>query len=165
MALHCNLAAWKFGLAILIIALVFAPRVGLARKTDVADGLKNNAIDRCWRWNPDWRRNRQQLAACSRGFAGKMNNNMGRDLTYYEVTDASDNAVNPKPGTLRYGATLIKGKVWITFQKDMNIILEKPLLVSSFTAIDGRGANIHIAGNACLLIFKVMFNLCISKSF
>ena len=145
----------QFGLVILIAALLFAP--GLAGKTKIVNGLKSNAIDRCWRWNPNWRRNRQQLGACSVGFVGKMNNNMGRDLRYYEVTDASDNALNPKPGTLRYGATMIKGKVWITFQKDMNITLQKPLLVSSFTAIDGRGASIHIAGNACLLIFKVIF--------
>ncbi|KAF3437567.1 hypothetical protein FNV43_RR20323 [Rhamnella rubrinervis] len=144
--------ALQFGLVILIAALLFAP--GLAGKTKVVNGLKGNAIDRCWRWNPNWRRNRQQLAACSLGFSGKMNNNTGRDVRYYEVTDASDNAVNPKPGTLRYGATTIKGKVWITFQKDMNIMLQKPLLISSFTAIDGRGSSVHIAGNACLLIFK-----------
>ncbi|XP_015883363.2 probable pectate lyase 16 [Ziziphus jujuba] len=83
-----------------------------------------------------------------------MTSNMGKGLTYYKVTDPSDNAVDPKPGTLRYGAALIKGKVWITFQRDMNIKLEKPLLISSFTAIDGRGVNVHIANNACLLIFK-----------
>ncbi|PNY14865.1 major pollen allergen-like protein, partial [Trifolium pratense] len=59
-----------------------------------------------------------------------------------------------KPGTLRYGASVIQGKVWITFQKDMNIRLVKPLLISSFTTIDGRGVNVHIANNACLMIFK-----------
>ncbi|KAF3438124.1 hypothetical protein FNV43_RR20880 [Rhamnella rubrinervis] len=113
--------ALQFGLVILISALLFAP--GLAGKTKVVNGLKGNAIDRCWRWNPNWRRNRQQLAACSVGFAGKMNNNMGRDGQRCR---------------------------WM----DMNIVLQKPLLISSFTAIDGRGGSIHIAGNACLLIFK-----------
>ncbi|KAK2397876.1 putative pectate lyase [Trifolium repens] len=29
-----------------------------------------------------------------------------------------------------------------------------PLLISSFTTIDGRAVNIHIANNACLMIFK-----------
>ncbi|PQQ09721.1 putative pectate lyase 2 [Prunus yedoensis var. nudiflora] len=36
----------------------------------------------------------------------------------------------------------------------MRIRLEKPLLISSFTAIDGRGPSVHIAGNACLVVFK-----------
>ncbi|RYQ88455.1 hypothetical protein Ahy_B09g095633 isoform H [Arachis hypogaea] len=36
----------------------------------------------------------------------------------------------------------------------MKITLAKPLLISSFTAIDGRGANVHIAHNACFMIFK-----------
>ncbi|ONI09575.1 hypothetical protein PRUPE_5G245600, partial [Prunus persica] len=52
------------------------------------------------------------------------------------------------------GATIIRGKKWITFQRDMRIRLEKPLLISSFTAIDGRGPSVHIAGNACLVVFK-----------
>ncbi|KAK9278874.1 hypothetical protein L1049_028453 [Liquidambar formosana] len=114
-----------------------------------------NVIDRCWRWNPNWRGNRQQLANCSVGFAGKMTNNMGRGVTNYKVTDPSDNPLNPKQGTLRYGVSKIRGKVWITFQRDMRIKLEKPLLLSSFTAIDGRGASVHIAGGGCLLIHEV----------
>lgn len=47
---------------------------------------------------------------CSVGFAGKMSNNIGKDVLNYEVTDPSDNALNPQPGTLRYGATMIRGK-------------------------------------------------------
>ncbi|XP_030947294.1 probable pectate lyase 9 [Quercus lobata] len=127
--------------------------VSLAKKTKIT-GLKMNVIDHCWRWNPNWRRNRQQLATCSVGYAGKMTNNIGRGLTQYVVTEPSDNPINPKPGTLRYGTTMIKGKKWITFQRSMRIRLEKPLLISSFTTIDGRGVNIHIAGNACLMIYK-----------
>ncbi|WCJ40943.1 Pectin lyase-like superfamily protein [Euphorbia peplus] len=113
-----------------------------------------NAIDRCWRKNPDWRRSRQQLATCSVGFTGKMTNNIGKNVLNYKVTNPTDDPINPKPGTLRYGATMIKGKVWITFQRNMNIKLQKPLLISSFTALDGRGAIVHITGNACLLIYK-----------
>jgi len=116
-----------------------------------------NAIDRCWRPNSEWMRHRSQLATCSVGYAGKMINNIGSDLIYYKVTDSSDDPINPKPNTLRYGTSIIQGKVWITFQKNMIITLEKPLLISSFTTIDGRGVNVHIANNACLMIFKVIF--------
>ncbi|XP_058100011.1 pectate lyase 1-like [Magnolia sinica] len=114
-----------------------------------------NIIDQCWRTNQNWARNRQQLATCSIGFAGKMTNNVGRGLTVYTVTDASDDPMKPRQGTLRYGATMLKGKVWIKFQKDMQIKLEKPLLISSFTAIDGRGANVHIAHGTCFLLHEV----------
>ncbi|KAI4351395.1 hypothetical protein L6164_005764 [Bauhinia variegata] len=113
-----------------------------------------NVIDNCWRWNPEWRRHRPQLATCSVGYAGKMTNNVGKGLIHYKVTDHSDDPINPKPGTLRYGASVIQGKVWITFQRDMHINLHRPLLISSFTAIDGRGVNIHIAHTACFMIFK-----------
>lgn len=113
-----------------------------------------NVIDKCWRTNPDWRRNRHQLATCTVGFAGKMTNNIGRDVMNYKVTDSSDDPLNPRPGTLRYAMTDIKGKVWITFKRNMNITLAKPLLVSSFTTIDGRGVNVHIQNGGCLLLKK-----------
>ncbi|KAM3688152.1 hypothetical protein ACJW31_10G128700 [Castanea mollissima] len=155
---------WHFALA-LVIVILSASNVGLAKKTKTT-GLKMNVIaDHCWRWNPDCRRNRQQLATCSVGYVGKMTNNIGRDLTQYVVTEPSDNPINPKPGTLRYGTTMIKRKKWITFQRSMRIRLEKPLLISSFTTIDGRGVNVHIAGNACLMIYKqsniIIHGLCI----
>ena len=155
---------WHFALA-LVIVMLSTPNVSLAKKTKII-GLKMNAIDHCWRWNPNWRSNRQQLATCSVGYAGKMTNNIGRGLTQYVVTDPSDNPINPKPGTLRYGTTMIKGKKWITFQRSMHIRLEKPLLISSFTTIDGWGANVPIAGNACLMIYKVFnshFNFVLFK--
>ena len=80
-------------------------------------------------------------------------------MVKYKVTDDSDHPLEPKPGTLRFGATAIKGKVWITFKKDMRIKLEKPLLISSFTTIDGRGASVHIAGGGCLLLHQVLLLL------
>ena len=155
---------WHFAL-VLVIVLLYTPNVSLAKKTKITS-LKMNAIDNCWRLNPDWWRNKHQLATCSMGYAGKMTNNIGRGLTQYVVIDPSDNPINPKPGTLRYGTTMIKGKKWITFQRSMHIRLEKPLLISSFTTIDGRGANVHIAGNACLIIYKVFnshFNFVLFK--
>ena len=108
---------------------------------------------------------KEQTPTCHM-LSGLMTNNVGRGLTQYVVIDPSDNPINPKPGTLRYGTTMIKGKKWITFQKTMRIKLEKPLLISSFTTIDGRGANVHIAGNACLIIYKVFnshFNFVLFK--
>ncbi|PIA46537.1 hypothetical protein AQUCO_01500229v1 [Aquilegia coerulea] len=101
-----------------------------------------NTIDRCWQRNRNWSKNRQQLATCSVGFAGKMTNNIGKGLIHYTVTDPSDDPMNPRFGTLRYGATKLGGKVWITFQRDMHIKLERKLFVSSFTTIDGRGAKV-----------------------
>jgi pectate lyase len=89
------------------------------------------------------------------GFAGKMTNNVGKNVLWYKVTDPSDDPVNPRQGTLRYGATMITGKVWITFEKNMDIKLEKPLLISSHTAIDGRGVDISIEGIGCLVVYKV----------
>ena len=139
---------WHFAL-VLVIVLLSIPNVSLAKKTKII-GLKMNAIDNCWRLNPDWRRNRHQLATCSVGYVGKMTNNIGRGLTQYVVIDPSDNPINPK----------------LVFQRSMHIRLEKPLLISSFTTIDGRGANVHIAGNACLIIYKVFnshFNFVLFK--
>ncbi|XP_077247190.1 putative pectate lyase 4 [Tasmannia lanceolata] len=135
------------------LLLVLLCNTGLATRTRRSSGM--NVIDRCWRRSPNWARNRQQLATCSVGFAGKMTNNMGRGVRHYTVTDPSDDPIKPRQGTLRYGATLIRGKVWITFRRDMQIKLKKPLLVSSFTAIDGRGANVHIARGACLMLYRV----------
>jgi pectate lyase len=153
MALQGTNNTIALALVVLSMLLFISPNATLAKRTKM-DGLNMNVIDRCWRWNPNWRSNRQQLATCSVGFAGKMTNNIGTGLTQYVVTDPSDNPLDPKPGTLRYGAAMIGGKKWITFQRSMNIRLEKPLLISSFTAIDGRGAEVHIAGNACLMIYK-----------
>lgn len=153
MAAHStNHILWCFVLVIIVVAL-YTPNISAAKQSKI-NGL--NVIDQCWRLNPKWRRHRPQLATCSVGYTGKMTNNIGKDLIHYKVIDPNDDPINPKPGTLRYGASVIQGKVWITFQRDMHIKLERPLLISSFTAIDGRGVNVHIANNACLMIFKVI---------
>ncbi|KAK7386507.1 hypothetical protein VNO78_26785 [Psophocarpus tetragonolobus] len=148
-----NSILWCFILVIISIT-IFTPKLCFATKQVKIESLVMNQIDQCWRFNPEWRKHRSKLATCSVGYAGKMTNNIGKDLILYKVTDPNDNPINPKFGTLRYGASRIQGKVWITFQGDMHIRLEKPLLISSFTTIDGRGVNIHIANNACLMIFK-----------
>ncbi|KAG6607417.1 putative pectate lyase 2, partial [Cucurbita argyrosperma subsp. sororia] len=138
---------------LIILSLISLSLLAAVSHTE-ARAMNMNAIDRCWRPNPYWRKNRQKLALCSIGFVGKMTNNIGRNLVHYQVTDPSDDPLTPRPGTLRYGATMIKPKVWITFQKDMHIVLNKPLLISSYTAIDGRGATVHITGNACLMVSR-----------
>ncbi|GKV21527.1 hypothetical protein SLEP1_g31501 [Rubroshorea leprosula] len=83
-----------------------------------------------------------------------MINNIGKGVVHYKVTNPSDDPLNPKPGSLRYGATMVKGKVWITFKRDMQITLHKPLLISSFTAIDNRGVDVHFSILASFLVHK-----------
>lgn len=133
------------------IIILLASTPALAKKSNKV----MNVIDNCWRSNPKWDSQRQKLATCSVGYTGKMTNNAGPDVTNYVVTDPSDDPMNPKPGTLRYAMTNIGGKKWVTFQRDMNIKLQRPLLVSSFTTIDGRGASVHIAGGGCLMLQRV----------
>ncbi|XVF69486.1 hypothetical protein PTKIN_Ptkin11bG0086200 [Pterospermum kingtungense] len=113
-----------------------------------------NVINKCWRENPNWRNHQQQLAMCSVGFVGKMTNNIGKSVIRYKVTDPSDDPLNPKLGTLRHGATMIKGIVWITFKRNIHITLRRPLLIRSFTAIDGRGVDVHITSTGCLLVYQ-----------
>uniref|UniRef100_A0A0D9X6A7 Pectate lyase n=1 Tax=Leersia perrieri TaxID=77586 RepID=A0A0D9X6A7_9ORYZ len=116
-----------------------------------------NVIDRCWRGQRNWAADRQRLAVCSVGFAGKMRQNRGPGVVSYTVTDPSDDPVRPRPGTLRYGATLLpsasnRSSTWITFARDMHIRLAQPLYVRSFTAIDGRGADVHVAGGGAGIV-------------
>jgi len=105
-----------------------------------------NPIDSCWRCKADWAANRFQLAKCSKGFGRKTTGGLGGPI--YVVTDDSDNdMVNPKPGTLRYGAVQ-KGPLWIIFARSMVIRLNQELMVSSDKTIDGRGANVQIRDGA-----------------
>ncbi|KAI9113469.1 hypothetical protein K1719_015396 [Acacia pycnantha] len=152
-SLGIHATVWQFVLAIIMIVAILGAKLSDAKQEKMS-GLRMNVIDQCWRLNPEWRRHRTQLATCSVGYAGKMTNNIGKDVVHYKVTDPSDDPINPKPGTLRYGASVIQGKVWITFQRDMRIRLARPLLISSFTTIDARGVDVHIAHNACLMIYK-----------
>jgi pectate lyase len=109
-----------------------------------------NPIDDCWRCDPNWEKNRQRLANCAIGF-GK-NAIGGRDGKIYVVTDSGhDDPVNPKPGTLRH-AVIQDEPLWITFARDMVIRLKEELIMNSFKTIDGRGANVHIAGGPCITI-------------
>ncbi|XP_020976758.1 probable pectate lyase 8 isoform X2 [Arachis ipaensis] len=109
-----------------------------------------NPIDDCWRCDRSWYLRRKRLATCAIGFG--RNAIGGRDGHYYVVTDPSDDdAVNPKPGTLRY-AVIQDRPLWIVFKRDMIITLKQELIMNSFKTIDGRGFNVHIAHGACITV-------------
>ncbi|XP_008456459.2 pectate lyase-like [Cucumis melo] len=112
--------------------------------------LATNPIDRCWRCDRNWAKNRKKLAECPLGFGHQTIG--GKRGPIYVVTDASDDdLVNPKPGTLRYGV-IQKGPLWIIFGRSMIIRLSQELMISSDKTIDARGANVHIAFGAGLTI-------------
>ncbi|PSS04689.1 Pectate lyase [Actinidia chinensis var. chinensis] len=111
-----------------------------------------NVIDSCWRKNPNWASNRQALAECAVGF-GK-NAMGGKAGLIYVVTDPSDDPINPKPGTLRYGAIQTK-PLWIIFGRDMVITLKNELMLNSYKTIDGRGAKVEIAYGPCITVQRV----------
>lgn len=112
-----------------------------------------NPVDDCWRCNPNWTKDRQQLADCALGF-GK-NAIGGKNGRVYVVTDdGDDDVVNPKEGTLRYGVIQVE-PLWIVFSRNMNIKLKQELIMNSYKSLDGRGYNVHIAGGACLTLQHV----------
>ncbi|KAJ6926857.1 pectate lyase-like [Populus alba x Populus x berolinensis] len=109
-----------------------------------------NPIDRCWRCQRNWAKNRKQLAKCALGFGRRTTGGMAGRI--YVVTDSSDNNVmKPKPGTLRH-AVIQKEPLWIIFSKNMNIKLSKELIMSSHKTIDGRGHHVHISYGAGITI-------------
>ncbi|MED6110225.1 hypothetical protein PIB30_041029 [Stylosanthes scabra] len=102
----------------------------------------SNPIDRCWRCDPNWEKNRKKLATCVMGFG--RNTIGGMNGEFYIVTDPSDDdLLDPKPGTLRYAVTRDR-PLWIIFSRNMIITLQQELLVNSDKTIDGRGADIHV---------------------
>ncbi|KAJ8759109.1 hypothetical protein K2173_004115 [Erythroxylum novogranatense] len=109
-----------------------------------------NPIDDCWRCDPNWAENRQQLANCAIGFGqGSLG---GKGGPIYVVTDSSDHdPANPTPGTLRYGV-IQEEPLWIIFSTDMLIKLRHELIINSFKTIDGRGTKVQITGNGCLTL-------------
>lgn len=112
--------------------------------------LATNPIDRCWRCNRNWARNRKRLASCVLGFGKKTRG--GKKGRFYVVTDSSDDdMVNPKPGTLRHAVTR-KGPLWIIFARSMVIRLNQELIMTSHKTIDARGAHVRIAYGAGITI-------------
>ncbi|KAJ6407501.1 hypothetical protein OIU84_010900 [Salix udensis] len=112
--------------------------------------LTGNPIDDCWKCDPDWPNNRQRLADCAIGFGQYAMG--GKNGEYYVVTDSSDDdAVNPRPGTLRY-AVIQPQPLWIVFPSNMLIKLSQELIFNSYKTLDGRGANVHITGGGCITL-------------
>ncbi|KAK9267919.1 hypothetical protein L1049_010356 [Liquidambar formosana] len=108
-----------------------------------------NTIDSCWRGKSNWASNRRALADCAVGFGKDAMG--GKYGGIYVVTNPSDDPINPKPGTLRYGVIQTK-PLWIVFGKDMVITLKNELIVNSFKTIDGRGAKVEIAYGPCITV-------------
>ncbi|CAM6069065.1 unnamed protein product [Sphagnum tenellum] len=128
----------------------FHNQIGNYTRRVLAGCGTGNPIDDCWRCDPNWESNRQSLADCAIGFG--QNAIGGRNGEIYVVTDDSDDAVtNPKYGTLRWGVIQTQ-PLWIIFARDMMITLKEELIMNSFKTLDGRGANVHIAGGACLTL-------------
>lgn len=120
------------------------------RQLKVDGCIATNPIDRCWRCDPNWSKNRKRLAKCARGFGHQTTG--GMNGKYYVVTDSSDdNVQDPKPGTLRH-AVIQEEPLWIVFNHSMVIKLKQELLINSDKSIDGRGVEVHIAYGAGLSI-------------
>ncbi|WZZ18974.1 hypothetical protein YC2023_112063 [Brassica napus] len=116
----------------------------IGRKTQEGSGkcIAYNPIDKCWRCDPNWEKNRKKLAECVLGFGRKTTG--GKDGPIYVVNDSSDDdLVNPKPGTLRHAVTR-DGPLWIIFANSMVIKLQQELMITSNKTIDGRGAKVYI---------------------
>ncbi|CAI8587818.1 unnamed protein product [Vicia faba] len=108
--------------------------------------MATNPIDRCWRCDPNWAKNRKELADCVQGFGRKTTG--GKAGRIYVVTEPSDNdMVNPRPGTLRHAVTR-NGPLWIIFARSMVIKLNQELIMTSDKTIDGRGVTVIIARGA-----------------
>ncbi|RDX62663.1 putative pectate lyase 5, partial [Mucuna pruriens] len=121
----------------------------LRRKLGYLSCGTGNPIDDCWRCDPKWERNRKRLASCGIGFGKHAIG--GKYGKVYVVSDPSDEPVKPKPGTLRH-AVIQHDPLWIIFKHDMVIKLRMDLLVNSYKTIDGRGANVHLAGGPCIKV-------------
>ncbi|KAG5395008.1 hypothetical protein IGI04_024971 [Brassica rapa subsp. trilocularis] len=127
-------------------------QVRRGRKTRRRGGRHHslNAIDKCWRGDKNWHKNRKKLADCVLGFGRKTTG--GKKGQFYVVTDASDHdLINPKPGTLRHAVTRDR-PLWIIFGRSMIIKLQQELIITHDKTIDGRGANVHIMGGAGLTL-------------
>ncbi|XP_014520213.1 pectate lyase [Vigna radiata var. radiata] len=121
-------------------------RRNLAGKLANKRCMATNPIDRCWRCDKEWAKNRKKLADCVQGFG--RNTVGGQKGSFYEVTsNLDDDMVNPAPGTLRHAVTRT-APLWIYFSRSMTIRLSEELIVASDKTIDGRGADIYIMNGA-----------------
>ncbi|WOL08011.1 hypothetical protein Cni_G16763 [Canna indica] len=112
--------------------------------------LATNPIDCCWRCKANWESDHKRLARCAMGFGRHAISGLRGKI--YVVTDASDDdLLNPRRGTIRFGATCNK-PLWIIFARDMVTKLQQEVMINSYKTIDAGGANVHIAYGAGLTI-------------
>ncbi|KAL7213568.1 hypothetical protein ACSBR2_016152 [Camellia fascicularis] len=111
-----------------------------------------NLIDSCWRTNPKWDSNCRVLADCAVGFGATAIR--GKYGTTHVVTNPSNDPINPKHGSLRYGVIQTR-PLWIIFARDMVITLKNELVMNSYKTIDGRGVKVKIAYMPCITIQDV----------
>ncbi|ONK65154.1 uncharacterized protein A4U43_C07F34250 [Asparagus officinalis] len=117
---------------------------------ELQDCHTGNVIDDCWRcYNSTWYENRKRLASCTKGFGKKANG--GKTGQFYTVTDDTDDPMNPKFGTLRYGV-IQEHPLWIIFERSMTINLKTELIIHNDKTIDGRGASVHVTGYGCITL-------------
>nr|P40973.1 RecName: Full=Pectate lyase; Flags: Precursor [Lilium longiflorum]AAA33398.1 pectate lyase [Lilium longiflorum]CAA78976.1 pectate lyase [Lilium longiflorum] len=120
------------------------------RTNKLGQCLATNPIDRCWRCKKNWSANRKDLVKCVKGFGRKTTGGAAGEI--YVVTDPSDDSLtDPKFGTLRWGVIQDR-PLWIIFGKSMVIRLKQELIINNDKTIDGRGANVQIAGGAQLTV-------------
>lgn len=150
---HFFAMAWLSAFCILTSMIYLSQyAASLPTNTTPSSNKELNKIDSCWRLNPTWADDRQALSGCAVGFgSGALG---GKGGAIYVVTDASDDPVNPKQGTLRYGVIQTQ-PLWIIFQRDTSIRLVSELMVSSYKTIDGRGARVEISDGPCITLENV----------
>ncbi|XP_076935366.1 pectate lyase 4-like [Bidens hawaiensis] len=122
-------------------------------RRDLQESTAMNPIDSCWRGKADWAENRQALAQCVTGFGKGTTGGAGGEI-YIVTSNSDEDAMNPAPGTLRFGAAQNK-PLWIIFEKDMVITLKHTLVVTSDKTIDGRGAKVEIAFGGGISLYGV----------
>ncbi|CAI7746505.1 unnamed protein product, partial [Closterium sp. NIES-53] len=128
--------------------------IGWLGHNDVAQGIMQwlpygNPIDDCW-MGPNWQATPTKLASCVEGYAtGTTGGAKGR---IYHVTSNQDDRINPKPGTLRYGATRAE-PLWIVFDDDFDFTgLEAEIIVYNDKTVDARGRKVTMGNGPCMAV-------------
>ncbi|GJP76429.1 hypothetical protein CLOP_g6878 [Closterium sp. NIES-67] len=128
--------------------------IGWLGHNDVAQNIMQwlpygNPIDDCW-MGPNWQATPTKLASCVEGYAtGTTGGAKGR---IYHVTSNQDDRINPKPGTLRYGATRAE-PLWIVFDDDFDFSgLDAEIIIYSDKTIDARGKKVTMGEGPCMAI-------------
>ncbi|CAA6659612.1 unnamed protein product [Spirodela intermedia] len=124
----------------------------VARRRRLAELSCNtgNPIDDCWRCDPNWEQNRQQLRRLRHRLRQERHGRQEReDLRRHRPQRRRRG--HPKTRHPPY-AVIQKEPLWIIFAHDMTIKLKEELIMNSYKTIDGRGSTVHIAGGPCITV-------------